>query len=84
MTMWCLWKERNGRIFRDKSNNIEKVWQMVKDNLLSSIRSMQWHDEDKLIPADETHIMEIWGIDRTQMAGFHWCDKIIKPSSPNS
>ena len=41
MIMWCIWKERNGRIFRDKSNCIEKVWQMVRDNLLSSIRSMQ-------------------------------------------
>ena len=65
MTMWFLWKERNGKIFHDKSNIIEKVWQMVKDNLLSSIRSMQWHGEDKLIPADETHIMEFWGIDKT-------------------
>ena len=40
MTMWCLWKERNGRIFRDKRNNIEKVWKTMKYNLLSSIRIM--------------------------------------------
>ena len=83
MTMWYLWKERSGRIFCDKSNNIEKVWQKVKDNLLSSIRSMQWHDEDKLIPTEKIHIMKIWGIDKTQMVEFYWRDRIIKPSSPN-
>ena len=83
MTMWCLWKERNGRIFRDKSNNIENLWKTVKDNLLSTIRSMHWHDQDKLISAEEIHITNHWGLDKTQVAGLYWRDKIIKPSSPN-
>ena len=82
MIMWCIWKERNVRIFRDKHNCIEKVWHMVRDNLLSSIRSMQWHDEDKLIPADEVHIREFWGVDKTQLDGIHKHDRILQPSSP--
>ena len=44
MAMWCLWKEQNARIFRDQHKDVETVWRMVKDNLLSSIWSMQWHD----------------------------------------
>ena len=67
--MWCLWKERNGRIFHDKRNSIEKVWHMVKDKLISSIQSMQWNDEETLILADEIHIMEFWGPEKTHMDG---------------
>ena len=53
MAMWCLWKERNAQIFRDQRKDVEAVWKMVKDNLLSSIRCMQWHDQDKIIPREE-------------------------------
>ncbi|KAM7469441.1 hypothetical protein LguiA_007624 [Lonicera macranthoides] len=28
--LWCVWKERNARIFEDKEENEEKVWQRVK------------------------------------------------------
>ena len=50
MAMWCLWKEKKARIFRYQHRDSEAVWNMVKDNLLSSIWSMQWHDQDKIIP----------------------------------
>ena len=55
---------------------------MVRENLLSSIKSMQWHDEDKLIPVDEIHVGEFWGLDKMQMEGLRLRDKILQPSSP--
>ena len=51
--MWCVWKERNARIFRGQSKNMEVVWNMLRDNLISSIRCMQWHKQDKVIPREE-------------------------------
>ena len=56
---------------------------MVRGNLLSSIRSMQWHNKDKLIPADEVHIGEFWGLDKSQMDGIHKRDRILCSSSLN-
>ena len=53
MTMWCLWKEHNAQIFRDQRKDAEAVWKTVKDNLLSSIQCMQWHDQDNIIPQKE-------------------------------
>ena len=44
---------------------------------------MQWHDEDKLIPADEMHIGEFWGLDKSQMDALRKRDRILQPSSPN-
>ena len=40
MAMWCVWKERNARIFRDQCKDMEAVWNTVQDNLISSIRCM--------------------------------------------
>ena len=84
MIMWCIWKERNGRIFRDKCSSIDKVWQMVRENILSSIKRMQWHDEDKLIPANEIHVGEFWHLDKPQLDGLRKRDRILHPSSPKS
>ena len=53
MAMWCVWKERNARIFCDLCKDMEVVWNMVQDNLLSSIRCMQWHEHDKIFPREE-------------------------------
>ena len=33
--LWCVWKERNARIFENKEENEDKVWQRVKS--LSSL-----------------------------------------------
>ena len=82
--MWCIWKEWNGRILWDKRFILDKVWQTMWENLLSSIRSMHWHDEDKLIPTDEIHVGKIWGLDKSQLDGLRKCDRILHPSSPKS
>ncbi|KAM7515281.1 hypothetical protein LguiA_004864 [Lonicera macranthoides] len=28
--VWCMWRERNSRLFDDKEANNEEVWQRVK------------------------------------------------------
>ena len=56
----------------------------MKDNLLSTIRSMQWQDQDKIIPPEEAHIAKSWGLDRSQMEGLHSRERIYTPSSPSS
>ena len=84
MIMWCIWKERNVRIFQDKCSSLNKVWQLVRENLLSSIKSMQWHNEDKLIPVDENHVGKFWGLDKPQLDGLRKRDRILQPSSPKS
>ena len=69
MAMWFLWKERNSRIFKDQRKYVETVWKMMKENLLSSIRCIQWHDQDNIIPHEEVQMAVDWGLDRTMMEG---------------
>ena len=75
--MWCIWKERNGRIFQYKRSNPDEVWKLVQKNMLSSFKSMQWHDEDKLIPVDEIHVGEFYGPDKPQLDGLHIRNRIL-------
>ena len=82
MIMWCIWKERNGRIFRGESSNPDKVWQTVRANLLASVKSMQWHDEDKLIPADESQVGEFWSLNKLQLDELRMRPKPLQPDSP--
>ena len=48
---------------------IEEVWKTLVDNLLSTIRSMQWNDQDKIIPREESHVTDAWGLNKSQMEG---------------
>ena len=45
---------------------------------------MQWSDQDKIIPPEESHIVESWGLKRTKMTGLRSQEKIFMPSSPSS
>ena len=82
MAMWCVWKERNARIFRDQYKDMEAVWNTVQDNLLSSIRRMQWQEHDNIFPREEVQIAENWGLNRPLIATLHYRDKLCTPSSP--
>ena len=84
MEMWCIWKERNGRIFRDKMNDVDEVWKTLKENLMPMICSMQWSDYDKIIQREESYVAENCGLDRSHMDGLRRREKVCKPSSPNS
>ena len=83
MAKWCIWKERNARIFRVQRKDMEKVWNTMQDNLLSSIRCMQWHEQDKIFPREEVQIVENWGLNRPTLAALRYQDKLCLPSSPS-
>ena len=69
MAMCCLWKEQKARNFRNQLIDSKELWNTMKDNLLSSIWSMQWHDHDKIIPREEAQIATSWGLDSFLMEG---------------
>ena len=58
MVMWCIWKERNARIFHGLHKILKEIWSVVQDNVLSSIKCMQWTEQDKVIPRKELHVAE--------------------------
>ena len=82
MVLWCILEEGNGRIFRDRRRNVYEVWTILQKNFLSSIRSSQWDEEDKIIPKEECHDAENWGIDKAQLDGFQIKVKTYRPASP--
>ena len=64
MVKWCIWKERNGRIFRDRRKNVDEVWTILQDNLLSLIRSNEeWNEIWKKI-----WVTNLW----PKVATFSW------------
>ena len=77
MIMWCIWKERNSQIFWDKRSSPDQVWKMVRENILSSIKIMQWHDEDNLIPVNKIQVSEFWGLDKSLLEGLRRSDTIL-------
>ena len=83
MDLWCIWKERNGRIFKDRRHNVDYIWMTLHENLLSSIRSSQWDDEDKIIPREEIHVAANRGIDKSHMDGLRCRENICKLASPS-
>ena len=83
MVMWCIWNERNGRIFKDRKKNVDEFWSILQGNLLSSILSSQWDEEDKIIPKEEHHVAKNWGIEKAQLDGFRSKVKLCRPVSPS-
>ena len=84
MAMWCIWKERNARIFRGLSKNPEEIWNTVQDNVIASIKCMQWSDQDMVPPKAEVHVAENWGLPNLAFASSLLRDKRCPPSSPSS
>ena len=62
---------------------MDAVWNTVQDNLLSSIRCMQWHEQDKIFPWEELQIAENWGLNRPMLVALRYRDKLCLPSSPS-
>ena len=78
-----MWKERKGRIFRDRRQNVDEVWTILQENLLSFIHDSQWDEEDNIIPKEECHVAANWGIEKPQLDGLSSKVKFSKPASPS-
>ena len=57
---------------------------MVQDNLVSSIKCMQWNEQDNIIPREELQIAENWGLNKPMFEALCYRDKLCTPSSPAS
>ena len=67
--MWVVWKERNGRIFPNKLHSLEEFWKTLTSNLLETIRSMQWSEDEKVFSGPEKRIAEDWGLNKAMLDG---------------
>ena len=66
----------------DRRLNVDDVWLILQENLLSPIHSKQRCDEDNIIPREESHVASNWGLDKVHMDRIRCKEKICKPSSP--
>lgn len=52
--LWMAWKERNRRIFQDKTKNVKKVWERAINLMRETILSEKWDKKDwKTNPVEE-------------------------------
>ena len=58
MIIWVIWKERNNRIFRGQGQSQEESWKIITTNLMETVYSMQWSDEDRDFIGMEKRIAE--------------------------
>jgi hypothetical protein len=60
--MWNVWKERNRRIFKDKSLPKINMWELINRNMTESIAVTQWMEQDLQVQAPETTIFNNWNL----------------------
>ena len=84
MVLWVIWKEQNNKIFRERERSLEASWKTICSNLLETIRSMQWSDEDKEFIGWEKSVAEAWGLDKGVISDLPWKPKVCKVESPLS
>lgn len=60
--VWCVWKERNRRIFELKSKSIHDIWGRICSLMIESLKLQVWNEQDLKAPPPETIILLNWGI----------------------
>lgn len=60
--MWNLWKERNRRIFKDQMLPMEKLWNIVHQNIMETLSLKEWHPEDLPTLPQEKVVWDNWQI----------------------
>ena len=56
--VWNIWKERNQRIFQDKEQPMNNIWQHSIGNIRETILTKSWSDEDWKTVGIESQIVE--------------------------
>eukprot|EP00253_Pinus_taeda_P034383 PITA_34383 len=62
IVMWNLWKERNRRIFKDHSMDVQQVWQTIVMNIQETLSIKSWSQEDFPSTNKEQAIWNNWQI----------------------
>jgi len=81
--MWTVWKERNARIFRDRQNSPDTLWDSLVRNLKESLLISAWSTQDFQASASELKILQNWGINLKKLQSTHQRDATIHSSSPD-
>lgn len=80
--IWLLWKERNQRIFRDKSNPPEKIWGKIKETIRETILAETWEEEEWNTTQEEKRILDRLNIEFNMI--YPRKEKVQKPKTQSS
>eukprot|EP00253_Pinus_taeda_P024057 PITA_24057 len=62
IVMWNLWKERNRRIFKNQSMDVQQVWQIIIKNVQETLSIRCWSQEDFPSNNKEQAVWNNWKI----------------------
>eukprot|EP00253_Pinus_taeda_P022503 PITA_22503 len=72
---WTIWKERNGRIFKNQFKSLDEIWTNIKKTLEETISLKTWYQEDLPTLPQEQSIWNNWEFHRKQ-------DQLVKGTRP--
>eukprot|EP00253_Pinus_taeda_P015289 PITA_15289 len=61
---WTIWKERNGRIFKNQFKSLDEIWTNIKKNLEETISLKTWYQDDLPTLPQEQSIWNNWEFHR--------------------
>jgi len=64
--LWAIWKERNGRIFKDHTRSLEEIWKLLHQNIEETIFLKTWYQEEFLTIPQEQSIWNNWNFQQKQ------------------
>jgi len=60
--MWAIWKERNGRIFKNHTKSLDDIWNIIKQSIEETISLKNWFQEDFPMIPHEQSIWNNWNL----------------------
>jgi len=77
--IWSIWKERNKRIFRDKSCQTTRIWEEICRSIKETILSETWEEEDWKLNQEEWRIISKLNMEYSMV--YLRAEKRIRPST---
>jgi len=64
--MWAIWKERNGRVFKNHTKSLDDIWKIINQNIEETMSLKTWYQEDFPTIPQEQSIWNNWKFHRKQ------------------